>query len=138
LPEVRFPDGTHVRASPLRDRAAAECDFGLYMDARWAPTWPGALIDWQDFGLPRDPATAAATIRDAYARARSGERVEVGCAGGLGRTGTVLACMAVLAGVPPDDAVAWVRRNYDIRSIETPEQEEWVGWFAAHAQAELA
>jgi hypothetical protein len=130
LPEVRFPDGTKVRASPLRDRGVAECDFGLYMDSRWAPTWPATLIDWQDFGLPGDPAAAAAAIRDAYARAKAGERVEVGCAGGLGRTGTVLACMAVLAGVPADDAVAWVRQNYDVRAIETPEQEEWVGWFA--------
>ena len=131
MPEVRFPDGTVVRASPLSDRGAAECDFGLYMDERWAPTWPAAMIDWQDFGLPRDPAAAAATIRDVYARAEAGERVEVGCAGGLGRTGTVLACMAVLAGVPAEDAVGWVRRNYDVRAVETPEQEEWVAWFAA-------
>jgi hypothetical protein len=131
LPDVRFPDGTVVRASPLRERGAAECDFGVYMDARWAPTWPAVLIDWQDFGLPHDPVSAAATIRDAYARARAGERVEVGCAGGLGRTGTVLACMAVLAGVPVDDAVGWVRRNYDVRAVETREQEAWVQWFAA-------
>jgi protein-tyrosine phosphatase len=91
------------------------------------------MIDWQDFGLPRDPAAAAATIRDVYARARSGECVEVGCAGGLGRTGTVLACMAVLAGVPAGEAVGWVRRNYDVRAVETPEQEEWVAWFAREA-----
>lgn len=119
-----------MRATPLRDRGAEECDFGLYMDARWAPTWPAELVDWQDFGLPRDPATAAATIRDAFARARAGERVEVGCVGGLGRTGTVLACMAVLAGVPAADAVGWVRRNYHVRAVETPEQEEFVLRFA--------
>ena len=42
-------------------------------------------------------------------RARRGELVEIGCLGGSGRTGTVLACMAVLAGVPPAEAVDWVR-----------------------------
>ena len=41
----------------------------------------------------------------------AGERVEVTCGGGTGRTGTVLACMAVLAGVAADDAVGWVRAH---------------------------
>jgi hypothetical protein len=136
LPEVRFPDRTGVRASPLADRGAAACDFGLYMDPRWSPEWPAELIDWQDFGLPRDREAAAAQIERAFARARAGERVEVGCVGGLGRTGTVLACMAVLAGVQADDAVAWVRSNYDVRAVETPEQEEWVRWFGTRARGD--
>jgi protein-tyrosine phosphatase len=122
-----------VRASPLRDRLEhdPERDFGLYCDARWAPTWPAETIDWPDFGVPSDRDAAAAQIRTAFERARSGERVEVGCAGGLGRTGTVLAAMAVLAGVPPAGAVRWVREHYDVRAVETDEQEAWVAWFAS-------
>jgi hypothetical protein len=135
LPEVRFPDGTTVRASPLAERGRERCDFGLYMGERWAPTWPADLIDWQDFGLPRDPDAASEQIRAAFARARAGERVEVGCAGGLGRTGTVLACMSTLAGVRADEAVGWVRRNYDVRAVETPEQEAWVLRFASSSSA---
>jgi hypothetical protein len=133
---VVFPDGTTVRASPLRERREddPERDFGLYCDERWAPTWPADVIDWPDFGLPRDRDAAAAQIRSAFARAREGKRVEVGCAGALGRTGTVLACMAVLAGVPTADAVQWVRANYDTRAVETEEQEQWVAWFAAESQ----
>jgi hypothetical protein len=38
--------------------------------------------------------------------------------------------MAVLGGVEPLDAVAWVRENYRSGAIETPEQESWVDWFA--------
>ena len=126
-----------MRASPLRKRREdeAERDFGLYCDERWAPTWPAETIDWPDFSVPRDRQAAAAQIRSAFARARAGERVEVGCAGGLGRTGTVLACMAVLAGVPAADAVAWVRANYDARAVETEEQEKFVIWFGASASA---
>ncbi len=128
---VVFPDGTPVAACGLSDRRAddPDRDFGLYMDPCWEPTWPAELIDWEDFGLPADPQRAAAQIRAAFARAQAGERVEVGCAGGLGRTGTVLACMAVLAGVPSDAAVAWVRSNYDERAVETVEQEDWVRSF---------
>jgi hypothetical protein len=129
---VVFPDGTAVQALSLRDRKESDPqrDFGLYMDPRWAPTWPADLIEWEDFGLPADGERAAAQIRAAFERARAGERVEVGCAGGLGRTGTVLACMATLAGVPATEAVAWVRANYDRRAVETPEQEEFVRSFA--------
>jgi Protein-tyrosine phosphatase len=129
---VVFPDGTAVEACGLRDRRAeaSDRDFGLYMDPRWAPTWPAELIEWEDFGLPADPEHAAEQIRAAFERARRGERVEVGCAGGLGRTGTVLACMAVLAGVPSSGAVAWVRANYEDRAVETAEQEAFVHAFA--------
>ena len=131
--KVVFPDGTAVEACGLRDRQedAPDRDFGLYMDPRWAPTWPSELIECEDFGLPADPARASAQIRSAFERARRGERVEVGCAGGLGRTGTVLACMARLAGVPAADAVEWVRANYDRRAVETPGQEAFVHTSAA-------
>lgn len=130
---VVFPDGTEVDARGLRERRedAPDRDFGLYMDSRWAPTWPAELIDWEDFGLPADPERAAVQIRGAFERARAGARVEVGCAGGLGRTGTVLGCMAILAGVSPGEAVSWVRHNYDPRAVETREQERFVREFPA-------
>ncbi len=38
--------------------------------------------------------------------------------------------MAILAGIAPGQAVQWVRKHYDSAAIETPEQEEWVLWFA--------
>jgi len=104
--DVMLPDGTRIQASSIFDRAEDDPsrDFSLYMDARSEPSWPSDMIDWPDFGLPSDERRAATQIRDAFLRARSGETVEVGCLGGLGRTGTVLACMTVLKGwthLPP-------------------------------------
>jgi hypothetical protein len=130
---VTFPDGTRVRASSLPERVDddPERSFGLYLDARWEPTWAAEVLAWPDFGLPEDRDAAARAIESAFERARGGELVEVGCLGGSGRTGTVLACMAVLAGVPAPDAVAWVRSNYRPGAVETREQEELVAWFAA-------
>ena len=115
---VVFPDGSRVRASSISDRRVDDPEraFGLYLDARWQPTWPADLIEWRDFGLPEDGESAAQKIEGAFRRARQGELVEVGCLGGSGRTGTVLACMAVLAGIPPEKAVAWVRHAYKARS----------------------
>jgi protein-tyrosine phosphatase len=131
---VRFPDGTTVEAVGIRKRRPnkPDRDYGFYLDASWRPTWNAAVIEWEDFGLPADAEATAAAICDVFHRAKHGARVEVGCIGGLGRTGTVLACMAILAGVAPGDAVEWVRDHYDPAAVETPEQEDWVLWFASH------
>jgi hypothetical protein len=66
--------------------------------------------------------------------------VWIACAGGRGRTGTALACLAILDGVPSTEAVAFVREHYDPRAVETPAQRRYVarwpgndegtGWFA--------
>ena len=121
-----------VRASSIRDRVEPDPtrSFGLYLDMRWLPTWPAEVIEWPDYGIPADRERAAVQIVSAFARARRGELVEVGCTGGLGRTGTVLACMAVLAGEPPASAVDWVRRAYNPAAVETSAQQQWVRWFA--------
>jgi protein-tyrosine phosphatase len=134
--DVVFPDGTVVRASSIGNRVEHDPtrSFGLYLDMRWLPTWPAEVVEWQDYGLPADSERAADQITAAFARARRGDMVEVGCVGGLGRTGTVLACMAVLAGVPAASAVDWVRREYRPAGVETSAQEQWVRWFAGRME----
>jgi protein-tyrosine phosphatase len=81
-------------------------------------------------GLPLRPSDLRAALAEIRARAPH-ERVEVACAGGVGRTGTTLALLAVLDGVPAREAVAYVRRNYRARAVETPWQRWLVRWFAA-------
>ena len=143
-----LPDGTVVRgrgrrgglpAGPLPDHGLylgtppdAPRRFALRRTIPWRPDWPADWIDWPDFRTPRDSEGAAAVIRRAYLLARAGQRVEVACGGGVGRTGTVIACMAVLAGHPAEDAVAWTRAHYRPRAVETRGQRRWVAWFAAH------
>jgi Protein-tyrosine phosphatase len=134
---VTFPDGTRVLASGWlqRPRGAPVPDFGLYMDASWQPHWPAVMLEWPDFGVPSDREAADAAIRDAFERARVGQTVEVACVGGHGRTGTVLACMAVLAGVPPAQAVEWVRSTYCRRAVQEPAQQYWVERWAERTRA---
>jgi protein-tyrosine phosphatase len=79
-------------------------------------------------GGRRDQARRA--LRDVW-RVSAEERVEVACGGGRGRTGTALACLAVLDGVPADEAVAHVREGYDRRAAETPWQRRFVLRFEA-------
>ena len=128
---LRLPDGTRIVASGQFDRMIDEIvpDFGLYAYDGWQPTWPAAFIDWVDFGLPVDTPTAHRLIVEAFDRARDGELVEVGCAAGNGRTGCMIACMAVLTGVPATEAVEWTRSHYCLHAIDTSEQERWVEAF---------
>jgi len=133
---VTFPDGTAVLASGWLARAptAWRPDFGVYLDAAWQPVdWPHVLLDWPDFGVPTNSDLAVSQIRAAFERAKRGETVEVACIGGHGRTGTVLACMAILAGVPVSEAVAWVRAAYCTRAVQEPAQQYWLEHRAADA-----
>ena len=83
---------------------------------------PTTISTWPDFGVPDDAARVVVALRSLLDRARAQDRVEVGCLGGHGRTGTALACLAILCGHPPDEAIAWTRANYCADAIETAEQ----------------
>ena len=78
--------------------------------------------------MPDAPELLVA-LDDVLDRSRRGEHVEIGCLGGHGRTGTALACLAVLTGVPPGEAVAWVRAAYREKAVETDEQRAFVAAF---------
>lgn len=91
--------------------------------------WDARWVRWPDFRLPRDPADAAEAFRHAWERSAD-ERVEIACGGGRGRTGTALACLAVLDGVSGADAVAFVRGRYHRRAVETPAQRRYVERFS--------
>jgi protein-tyrosine phosphatase len=129
---VELPSGRRVRGRGLRKPppSGVRPDFGVYLlgEAPAPVTWESAWVPWPDFRLPRDPAAARAALAEAWRRAET-QRVEVACGGGRGRTGTALACLAVLDGVPPGEAVAWVRAHYDRRAVETPWQARFVRRF---------
>ncbi|WP_344538741.1 protein phosphatase [Streptomyces levis] len=127
---LHLPSGRSVRGRGLRhplDPTAPHPSYGVYLLGRRPPgvPWESEWIRWPDFRLPADTAPARAVLAVAWERA-AGERVEIACGGGRGRTGTALACLAVLDGVPAPEAVAYVRRHYDRRAVETPWQRRYV------------
>ncbi|MET9221833.1 protein-tyrosine phosphatase family protein [Streptomyces sp. NPDC088197] len=129
---VRFPSGALVRGRGLRRPlpAGPTPSFGVYLLGGEPPLtrWEARWVRWPDFRLPADRRQARAAFEEALARAAD-ERVEVACGGGIGRTGTALACMAVLDGVPADEAVAFIRRHYHHRAVETPWQRRFIRRF---------
>ena len=130
---LALPSGRLVRGRGLRgpNPDGPDPKFALYVvtsepyGVRWEFRW----VQWADYGLPSDPLALREALVDAWERAER-ERVEVGCMGGRGRTGTALACIAVLDGVPADQAVEYVRRHYHPDAVETEEQRQFVAAFA--------
>ncbi|MEU3244398.1 protein-tyrosine phosphatase family protein [Streptomyces sp. NPDC006875] len=133
---LRLPSGRLIRGRGLRHPIpdGPVPAYAVYLLGRPPPRtrWEARWLRWPDFRLPNSRAEARTVLTEAWVRA-SAERVEIACAGGRGRTGTALACLAVLDGVPAGQAVDFVRRNYDTRAVETPWQKRYVLRFAETA-----
>ncbi|MET3919254.1 protein phosphatase [Arthrobacter sp. UYEF20] len=131
---LSLPSGRTIRGRALLAPfpAGPRPEFGLYLLGKsprpvdWASRW----VRWRDLRLPADDLDALDAFKEAWRRAET-ERVEVACWGGRGRTGTALACIAVLDGVPPAGAVAFVRQHYRRGAVETPWQRSYVARFRA-------
>jgi len=126
---------------PMRERAVDMDwpDVGFYLDRSWAsavlvcspgfrppfaqrPSRRIVVYPWPDLGVPRDPRRFKQALRWLLEQASEGRRVEIGCAGGHGRTGSTLAGLLVLQGLSPQEAIRRVRRTYCVEAIESAEQ----------------
>ncbi len=135
---LALPSGRLIRGRGLRrpepsrpESRGPDPEFGVYLLGQPPPavSWPSRWVRWPDFRLPSDPDDLKSALADAWERAAA-ERVEFACAGGRGRTGTALACLAVLDGVPAADAVGYVRAHYHPAAVETRGQRLFVARFA--------
>jgi protein-tyrosine phosphatase len=92
---------------------------------RWLPV--------PDQGTP-SRVEAADLVRWCREATRRRESIVVTCMGGLGRSGTLAACMLVDAGLSPDAAIAAVRDARGPRALETLTQEDFVDTFKSAAR----
>lgn len=134
--KVTLPGGTDIYASSEHRREDGDPvpDLGIYLSSAWTPAGPAMYIDWRDYGLPKVWRAAVLTLLEAHRRAKEGYWVEIGCVGGHGRTGTALACLAILDSkgeMTGTEAVNWVKDNYCEEAVECEEQAWWVTWFKA-------
>jgi hypothetical protein len=130
---LRLPSGRLIRGRGLRRPLprGPEPAFAVYLLGKTPPivSWESHWLRWLDFWLPSDREQAHRVLCEAWERAVA-ERVEIACGSGRGRTGTALACLAVIDGIPAGHAVAFVRQHYDPRAVETPWQHRYVARFA--------
>ena len=127
----------------LRDHYDVDCIFTLIEEHEFEllkiPTLRDAIrargmkSHWfpiPDGGVPSSTAEIVATVRTASSAMRTGERVVLHCRGGLGRAGTVAACILVSLGETAADAIVRVREARP-RAIENARQELFVEQFDA-------
>lgn len=77
----------------------------------------------QNMGIPARPDKFKALIEMILLALSAGNRVHVGCIGGHGRTGMVIAAVVARLNEPGFDAIKWTRDNYCIKAVETKPQE---------------
>ena len=128
---VELPDGRRVRGCGRARGAAPLPQLSVALRGRCPTDRPGELLwlRWPDFRLPASDDRALEVLRLAHARAAL-ERVELSCGAGIGRTGTAMAVLAMMSGVPADQAVAWVRAHYHPQAVETRGQRRWLARMA--------
>jgi hypothetical protein len=90
-----------------------------------------------DVSVPEPDAAGAFRdlIAELHGELAAGRNDTVHCRGGLGRSGTVAACVLVRDGVPPKEAVTRVRAHRR-GAIEAREQERYVHAYAAWRRTE--
>ncbi|NIJ15004.1 protein-tyrosine phosphatase [Saccharomonospora amisosensis] len=141
---VQLPDGAWVRGRGLRRpvQGGPTPDYGLYLGGTRLRRrhedslhWPHDWVHWPDGWLPTDWQSAADSLVRLHERALAGESVEIACHGGLGRTGTAVACLVTLCGLTPGAAARWAREHYNRRAVELPWQRLWIHWFAKRSRA---
>lgn len=148
---VALEDGLTIFASAARDAKTlskdvdTEVDFGVYLYSGWEPSlmvspgievpwqqeWPykGVFLDWTDYRAPDDDLPIYDVVRWTLDQMQEGAKVETGCLGGHGRTGTFIALLLVAQGVTPPDAVDRVRKDHCEHAIESVSQVEFVREF---------
>lgn len=142
---VDLLEATTVFASAWFDRPGNQHvdmdwpDVGFYLDGSWAQTTmlcsPGfrprfarykpsklMIYPWPDLGVPREPSRFRRALHWLLRQAAEGKRVEIGCAGGHGRTGTALAALLIIQGMTTRRAIERVRREYCGEAVETKGQ----------------
>lgn len=83
------------------------------------------LFPIMDGTAPKDLQEAKKLIDWLALNLSSNQKIHVGCIGGHGRTGTILAALVqVMTG--EKDAIEYVRKNYCKKVVESHEQVEWL------------
>lgn len=100
-----------------------------------AMTPPIAIIKWPDFTEPT--STVKAYVEYAAECIADGKRVQVGCMGGHGRTGTFAALVMIALGVGYTSALRTVRTKYCQEAIETKAQEAALPEFEKEVRAKV-
>lgn len=79
-----------------------------------------------NMGVPQDPKAFRMLVDTVVEVLAGGGSVHIGCIGGHGRTGMMIAAVVATIGGITDDPITWVRTNYCGKAIESAAQEKYL------------
>lgn len=104
-------------------------DYGMAHPKFDVGVKPSACVYYpiENMKIPKIPTKFSALIDYLLGVLAQGQTVHVGCIGGHGRTGLVIAAIvARLKIAPGNDAIEWTRQHYCHKAVETKEQENFL------------
>lgn len=113
---------------------AKSADYAALLASGERP-WNWRAHPIEDFGIPSDGASFAASLAETAARLRRGDRVVLHCGAGIGRTGTAALCLLSALGLDRAEAEERVRSAGS--HPETPEQRAFADRFSAEGCAAI-
>lgn len=96
-------------------------------------SWRQVMFPIVDYGVPPERDSYLELVTQVASSLREGANILAHCGAGIGRTGTLAACVLVFFGVPLDQALERVHAAGSYP--ERPEQLELVEWVARCAAA---
>src|SRR6266702_3144575 len=128
-PELKLGSGVLVGGSCISPRAGFDVyvglDSGMHTEARSYP-WSEKRVESVYFYVPDQGVPSA--VREykkmvgwLAEQLEAGKRVHVGCIGGHGRTGTLVAAVVQKMGITKD-AIGWVREHHCKKAVESQRQ----------------
>ena len=93
---------------------------------------PTIFLDWPDMGVLEIEDLKPVVE---YLASKIHMGIEIGCMGGHGRTGTLMALIMVQLGCKPGKAIKTIRKDYCHRAIETQKQEDLIKAYAEEVKA---
>ena len=84
----------------------------------------------RDGGVPKSMAAMDEIVARIDEQRQGGGDVAVACVGGVGRTGTVVACALVAQGLDAAEAIDRVRATRHPQAVETADQQRFVAGYA--------
>jgi len=133
---LKFDDGVLLGASCSSPRSG----YDIYIGLDWGMEFNHSNYPWQaekegiveflfkipDRGVPRSPKLFKELVNWICIQLHGGKKIHIGCIGGHGRTGLVIA--AVKAVWDDElDAINWVRDNYCKKAVESRKQVKFLG-----------
>lgn len=110
---------------PLEEIATKSPDYARALKNGGTP-WRQVMFPIVDYGVPDDYQGYLKLVEHAADSLRKGTNILAHCGAGIGRTGTLAACVLVVLGVPQAEALETVHAAGSY--AERPEQLELVAW----------